>query len=457
MFRPQLGAFFPPPSLDVRPDLRVAGVTIALVVFAGLATGLAPAWRIASESVSGALNRELIAGEPRRGRLRSTLVVVQMAVATLVLVGVGVSIHSLRNLQHVSLGFSARHLAFTGVDMRRSGYNEQTGRLLYERLRERLGRVPGIEAVSLADGPPTGNGWGRDYVVPDGAPIPQNGHGTEVPISVVDERYFSTMAIERLAGRTFDARDQKTTVEVVVINATMAQRLWPGKDPIGQRLRIENGNRRVEVIGVVADGKYEDIGEPPRPFMYLALQQHYQQDIVAIARTAGRAAPLLSTIEQAVHEIEPNVVFGGLGHMTLEDLLAIPLFIPRAIVATVSTFGMLTLILAVVGLYSTVFYSVSQRRNEMGIRIALGAQPRDLFAIVLRHTAMLAATGAAIGVTSGAAALPAVSSLFYGIGPVDPIVIAGVVFVSIAIAMLTAYVATRPWTRMSPLEMVRQE
>jgi putative ABC transport system permease protein len=404
--------------------------------------------------VSGSLNRELSVGEPRKGRIRSVLVVIQMAVATLVMVGVGVSVQSLKNLERVPLGFSARDLVFADVDMRRSGYDERTGRPFYERIRRRVAETPGIDAVSLIDGPPLGNGFGRDHVVAEHETLPPGGRGAETPYSVVDDRYFSTLGLNVLAGRTFTASDRIRSPEVVVINATMARRHWPG-DPVGQRLRIENGNRLVQVIGVVADGKYYDVGEAQLPFMYFALEQHYLADIVVIARTRG-ALPPTDTVARALREIEPHIAFGGLGLMTFDRLLAFQLFLPRAIVVTVITLGALTIVLAIIGLYSTVFYSVSQRRHEMGIRVALGAQPRDLFLMVLGYTARVASVGATFGMAAGAASLPLVASLFYGIRPVEPIVIAEVGCASVAIALVTACLAARPWTRMSAVDMVRR-
>jgi putative ABC transport system permease protein len=194
--------FLPPPSVDLRPDVVVIAGTLAIVIVAGVAVGLAPAWRGASDGVSGALNRELSVSEPRKGRIRSILVVTQLAVATLVMVGVGVSAQSLKNVERVPLGFSARHLVFAGVDMRRSGYDDRTGRPFYERIRRRVAEMPAIEAVSLIDGPPPGNGFARDHVVTEHETLPPGGRGAETPYSVVDDHYFSTLGINVLAGRT---------------------------------------------------------------------------------------------------------------------------------------------------------------------------------------------------------------------------------------------------------------
>jgi ABC-type antimicrobial peptide transport system permease subunit len=235
----------------------------------------------------------------------------------------------------------------------------------------------------------------------------------------------------------------------------MARRYWPGADAdaIGRRIHIENGNRLVRVIGVVADGKYNDLDEPPMPFMFFALSQHYLPDVSVIARTSGRASASIVPITQALTRLDPSLSFGL---RTFDDHLQVALLLPMFILAIVSGLGALALVLAVVGLYGTVFYSVSQRRNEIGVRVALGAQPRDLFAMVLRQTAWLALSGAAIGVALSLAVRPIVASLFYGIRPVEPLVFVTVVTTCIVLAIATAYLAARPWTRMSALDMVRR-
>ena len=441
-FKPSLGAFFPPVSIDFRARTPwcFAG-TLAISLAAGVAVGVGPALRGAADGLSGAINRELSTAEPRKARIRHALVVIQMAVATVVLVGVGVSIHSLVNLRHVPLGFSARNLVFAGVDMRRSGYDERTGPAFYQRMLERVRATPGVEAVTIASEAPM-LGYSTDNVIADGDPPPADGHGAPTPYMVVDDRYFATLGIGVLQGRTFDSRDQHGRTEVVVINATLARQHWPGGDPLGRRLRIENGHRLVEVIGVVPDGRYGDVDEDQLPFMYFALAQHYLPDATIIARSNGAR----DTVMLALQDV-PNIVFGGIGMMTLDDVLGLSLFLPRTIVWTTMVFGVLAFGLAAVGLYSTVFYSVSQRRMEIGIRTALGATPRHLFGLVLRESGWVALAGAGVGLLSGLALLPLASSIFFGIGSIEPLVLLPVACTSAAIALATTYLVVRPWTR----------
>jgi predicted permease len=458
----QLSAFklsigiWPSPAMDLRPDGLVLGITAVIAIVVGLGVGLLPAWRAASDGLSGAINRELMASEPRKARIRNVLVVIQMAVATLAMIGVGVSLRSFLKIEHVPLGFSARHLVYAGVDLRRAGYDERAGRQFYERVRERVATLPGVEAVTLADNPPL-SGFARDVVTADTSPTPPDAKSESIPYAVVGNEYFTAIGMAVLQGRTFDSRDRSGSPEVVVINATMARQQWLRENPLGQRIRVGSGHRTVEVIGVVPDSKYEDLTEPPLPFMYFTLAQHYAHGVTVIARTAGRQ-PTVEAVMQELLNLEPRLATGGGfgGGMTLDDLLRLSLLLPRAIAAIASVFGALTLALAVLGLYSTVFYSVSQRRTEMGIRVALGAQPIHIFKTVLGHMAWVALTGGVLGVGAGLALLPFASSIFYGIGSVEPLVLASVSLVSIVIALITTWVVARPWTQLSSLDLLRQ-
>jgi predicted permease len=445
-FRPAIGPFFPSPSVDLRPGIFVTLSAATLVLLCGLAIGLTVAWRNAREGLSTAINHSATLTHTPRARLRGGLVLVQMTVATLVLVALAITVNSLARLQRAPLGFSARHLSFIGINLPMSGYTRQTGPALYERIRERLEAMPGVEAVSFVDGPPFLGGWGLDTVTPADAPAgtpPTRG----IRVSIVDHHYFSTMGIDIRAGRAFDASDHATAPEAVIVNETMARRLWPGGDPVGRRLQIANGDRRVTVVGVAADGKYDDIGEAQQSFMYVALSQHYLGDSAIVVRTAARTGPTLTTLASSLRDLEPHLRIGNIGLLSLDQILAMPLFYSRAVAAVVGAVCGLTLLLAIAGLYSATFYSVGQRRQELTLRMLLGAGMGHILGLALRSMAAVAIGGAAIGIAAGMALLPVVSSLFYGIHAVEPAVTAGVAVAAVAIVILTTVAVVWPLTR----------
>ncbi|HTM30717.1 MAG TPA: ABC transporter permease [Vicinamibacterales bacterium] len=448
-YRPSIGGFFPSPAIDFRPGVLVTVIATALITGCGLAIGLIVAWRSTSEGLSLAITHASTVTHTPRTRLRNGMVLVQMAVATLVLVALGVTVSSLARLQDAPLGFSSRHLGFIGVNLAETGYTEQTGPSFYERARDRLRSLPGVEAVSFVDSPPFLGGWGLDTVSPAEAPA-----GTPavrgIRASVVDRQYFTTMGIDIGKGRAFEASDSASAPEVVIVNETMARRFWPGTDPIGRQLHIANHDRSVIVVGVAADGKYDDIDEAPAPFMYLALSQHYLPELTIVVRTTPKTAPAISTLVDRLRDIEPRLAVGNLGLMSLDQLLALPLFFSRAVAAMVGTVAGITLLLAIAGLYSSTFYSVHQRRQELTLRMLLGADVSNILGLALRSMATVAVTGAIVGLIAGGALLPLVSSLFFGIRPVEPLVILGVAAGALMLVVITTMTVVWPLARRGP-------
>ncbi len=445
-----LGSFLPPLSLDLRPDGLVFAATMAIALVAGIIIGLPPALRGAAEGLSGTLTREKGTGDPRKSRLRGVLILVQMAVATVVLGSVGVSLHSLFELRHLPLGFTARHLVYGGVDLQRSGYDVAHAPAFMDRMREHIAALPGVDGVTLASDPPMA-GYSMDHMTIDGAPSVA-GRGSEMPYLVVDEHYFFIVGITPLRGRTFDSRDRAGRSDVAVVSRTFARRYFSEQDPIGRRIRRDSNGHPVEIVGIVADAKYNEIDEAPVPIVYLPLAQNDVPIVTVIAKTAGPR----DTIVRALGEMEPRIIFGGVGAMTLDDALRLSLTMPLTIVWIALAFGVIAIAMSVFGLYSTVFYAVSQRRTEIGIRTTLGASPRDLFALVLRQTGWLAASGALGGLASAFAVMPLAASVFFGVASVEPLAMTGAACGAAAIVLVTTYGVVRPWTRMPAMDLLRQ-
>jgi hypothetical protein len=275
-----------------------------------------------------------------------------------------------------------------------------------------------------------------------------------VPIryGIADGAYFSTLGIPVLTGRVFAASDVEKSPEVIVINRTMAEKYWPNQNAVGRTAHIENGNRQVTVIGVVGDSKYSDVDEAPQPFMYFALAQHYQPAITLLVRTRGNPSQWIGPLSETFRKLDPNLSFIG---FTMDEWDKFGLYIPRLVLICVCVFGALAWLLAAVGLYGAVFYSVSERTREMGIRVVLGAEPWDLWKLILRQTGAVTAIGVCLGIGGGIGATLLVRSQLYGIRPVEWLVLFGVAVAMAAMAFVTAYAAARPWMRVDPMKSVR--
>ena len=441
-----------PLTIDFRPDFRVAAATVALIFVVGLATGLVPGLYSSAPNLAGALSGEIAIGGTRRGRIRQSLAAVQVAVCTVVLIGVGLCFRSLRNLESVDLGFSARNLAILTLDLHANGYSEEQGRQMHLRMRDAAAQIYGVQSIALSGDIPLSEDDGNpEQVQVEGSPA-TNQQLAPISSAAVDENYFSTLGIPLLAGRTFAAADTAKGPAVIVINHLMAEKYWPGQDPIGKRARIGDDNQAVTVVGVVGDGKYIDIDEPARPFMYFDLNQRYQPVVYLMARTQGNPHQWLPPMSEALKKLDPQLSFQTL---TMGDWMGFSLYVPRITLVCTGAFGGLAFLLAAVGLYGAVFYSVSERKKELGIRVALGAAPRDLWKMILRQTSMVTAAGVALGIIGGVIATLLVHSLLYEIHTVEWFVLLAVALTMGGMTLFTAYSAARPWMRADPMESVR--
>ncbi len=435
-------------AADLHPGALVFVLMLGLTLAASLAAGLAPALYASKLDLAAALSGEIAIGGTRRGIIRNTVVIVQVAVCTLVLAGTGMCLRSLHNLRQIDPGFSARNIvamwSFSGLD----GLSPEQGLRRYDDLRRGAEQLYGVESAAIAlDMPLGGDSSDREEVR-----LPDHPERIFINCTTTDENYFSTLGIRLLEGRTFQATDREKSPGVIVINHFMAEKYWPGQDAIGRTLRLANGNRPMTVVGIAADGKYDDLDEAPRPYLYLALRQNYQPGVMLIARTHGDPRLWIEPLSRMARDLG---VGQPLPPITMENWMHLTLFIPLATLAAVSGLSALGLLLATVGLYGAISYSVSERRRELGIRVALGARPVQLLSMVFRET--LATTGGGIfaGLLLGIAASTLLSSQLYGIHRLEWAVLAPVACAMAALSLAIAYLAAHRWIRMDPMEAVR--
>jgi predicted permease len=441
---PMFGAFSF--GLDLRLDATVAAFALVLLLMVIVTTGLAPALYASSPGLAQILSGEIAVGGTRKAVRRNTLVVSQIAICTLVLVGMGLCQRNLYNLRHVDPGFSARNLVAVTVYLAGEGYAEARGKEFYETLRRTVSNLPGVESVTLA--------WNLPLFGASQVPVqlPDTAKTVSIANTAVDANYFATFGIRMLSGRAFTSSDRESSPAVVVINHKMADMFWPGKDPVGRVIVADNPRRNFTVVGVAADGKYLDLDEPARPFLYYALSQHYQGGVNVIARTKGDPRIWVEPFAQALRSLGLKIMIQP---VTFQSWMNLTLITERITAGCVAALSALGLLLAIIGLFGAISYSVSERKKELGIRVALGASPWQLLQMVMRQTVFIAGAGVAIGIVLGIGGTILFRSQFYGIGAVEWTVLLPVGAAMLALSVLVAYFSARPWIRINPMEAVR--
>ena len=460
-----LMAFQPPlpfrPALDLGVDSRVLLFAFGTALVSSLLFGLAPALHATRLNLVDVLKGDdgTLAGGARH-RLRSAFVVGQVAFSLLLLIGAGLLLRSLANAETVNPGFDPANVVTAAIDLGPHGLSEAEGVALYSRLQERLQALTGVEAASWSSALPLGLDAGRRFVALQGYQ-PAPGEDMEIHFNVVGPGYFEAMRIPVVQGRSVNTMDTRGAPGVVVVNEAFVRRYWPGENPLGKRLSvgvITENDRPVfplEVVGVVRDGKYVTLGEDPRPFIFYPHAQNYESAMTVVIRAPGDPGRVAEEVRAAVRSLEPRLPVYDV--KTLDEHLGLALFPVRMAAGLLALMGALALVLAATGLYGVMSYSVSQRAREIGIRMALGARPRDVLALVLRRGMGLVLVGMILGLAGALALARLLRFLLFGIGPADPLAIAGMTALLLAVALLACYLPARRATQVDPMTALRYE
>ena len=443
-----------PIALATPLDMRVALFAAAAALASALIFGVAPALQASRTDLAGFLKNDR--GQVGRGgtRLRSALVVAQVAFSLLLLVSAGLFGRSLQNARLFDPGFKTDHVLLRSIDLFAAGYDKARGTQAISRILDDIRALPGVESVSLARRVPLGisTGSSSTSLEPEGFAAPKDDPAWAY-LNWVGPEYFRTMGIRVVAGREFSAADRVDQPETFVVNQTFANRYWPGVNPIGKRIRF--GKDWYEVSGVVADSKYRRLNEPASPFVYLSTLWNYRPDIVFHVRTTGDPHQLAEPVRAIIRRVDPKLpVFGP---VTLEDHVQSASFQQRLAASLLSAFGGLAVLLASIGLYATIAYSVSRRTRELGARLAMGATGRDITRLVLGQAVRLTVIGLAIGLGLAIGAAQLFATLLVGIKPADPVTIGAVTVLLSAIAIVASYVPARRAARLDPLQALRYE
>ena len=453
-----------PIAFDFQPDARVYFFAFAAVLLTGFAVGLIPALRVARTDINAVLREGGRGSSEGRGRnyVRSTLVAAQLAGSLLLLIVAGLFVRSLDKAQQTYLGFNPDHVLDMTVDPEQIGMKEVQGREFYRQLEQRIRALPGVVSVGQAFIVPMGVISADSTIVAEDHPLEAGKQPPTVMYNSVTFDYFETLQIHLLSGRLFTAADNDNVPEVAVINQAMAAKFWPNENPVGKRF-IAKGAKGPKgplktVVGIVQTGKYKNVIEdPPEPFFYVPLDQNYFSYRTIHVRTSVPPESLQRQVEAQARELAPGIPISQVQTLTYALQGLNGFFFFRFGAQLTSTMGLLGLVLAVVGVYSVVSYVAAQRTHEIGIRMALGAEPQDILKMVLRQSILIVTIGLGVGLAAALAGTRAIADLIVGIRPTDPATFVSVLLLLGGVALLACWIPARRATRVDPLIALRYE
>ncbi len=444
---------------EIGIDGRVLLFSLGIAAVTGLLCGLVPALQASKHDLNQAL-RDAGAGNKGSaggGRVRSALVVAEIAIALTLLVGAGLLMRSFVLLQGVDPGFSPTRVVTARLGLPQNAYpNREQIANFYNQLHARLKALPGVQSAAFGSSVPmTGVNTDTDFTI-EGRPAPPPGQPQAAWFSVVSPDYFQTMGIRLREGRFFAESDGENAPRVVVIGETMARKYWPNENPVGKRLGFGGNpvNWR-EIVGVVSDVRHFGLGADARPTFYFSATQLPRAFTNVVLRVQGEPLSYVAALRNEVQALDKNLALSNV--QTMDDLVAATIAVPRLVMLLFGGFAAVALLLAALGIYGVMAYSVTQRVQEIGIRIALGAQARDVLTLVVGQGMRLAVIGVALGLAASFGLTRLMKNLLFGVQPTDPLTFVGVALLLASVALMACYVPARRATKVDPLVALRYE
>ncbi|HUE83016.1 MAG TPA: ABC transporter permease [Pyrinomonadaceae bacterium] len=449
-----------PLTMDISMDWRVLIFALTVSLLTGALFGLAPALQSTRLGLTTALKETGAQAGYGRSRLRSSLVVAQLGFSLMLLIGAGLVTRTLQNLQTLNPGFDTKNTLFLSFDLGLQGYDRAKAEGFYRQAIERVEALPGIESAVITDFIPLNLGFNSSGVYIEGQPSER---GSNVPIAMlasVGSKYFSTMGTPLLFGREITDQDREDIELVAVVNETFVRHLLPDVgstgDAIGRRFSVNDSTgpfRRI--VGIARDGKYFNIAEDARPFVWLPLAQSASLNARLIARTSGDPRSSLAAVTAAIRSLDQTLPLYEV--KTMSEHMRLALFPARIAATVLGAFGVVALTLAAIGIYGVTSYTVAQRTREIGIRMALGAQFSDVLRLILGHGVKLTLVGVVIGLAGAILLTSLLESVLYGVSATDPLTFVITASVLILVALLSAYLPARRATKVDPLVALRYE
>jgi predicted permease len=457
-------AFKPPMDFPLRIDLgldwRVLLFSLGVSVIAGAVFGLAPALQSTRPNLLHALKDTSAQGGAGRTRLRSVLVVAQIAISLVVLIAAGLVVRTLQQLQTMNPGFDPKNALTMSFDLSLQGYDEARGQQFYRQLAQRVQALPGVKSAGVSSYIPLSLNYNSRNIYVEGEPIERGGNAPSAMNASVGPRYFETMATPIVSGREFTDQDVEKSEQVAIVNETFVRRLMPAaKSPaeaVGKRVSWGDASGPfMRIVGVAGDGKYFNIAEDSRAFIWAPLTQDYVSNGAIMVRTTGNPQTMFAAVRGEVQALDPNLPLFDV--TTLTEHMRLALFPAKVAAMVLGVFGLVALLLSAIGIYGITSYAVAQRTHEIGIRMALGAQLGDVLRLVLNHGLKLTLIGAAIGLAGAYLATRAITSVLYGVSPSDPLTFISVSVLLIGVALFACYVPARRATKVDPMIALRNE
>jgi predicted permease len=450
-----------PRSIEPQMDWTVFFFAVAATVLTGILCGVAPAWRSTRGDVNAGLKES---GQMSTGRSKATLgkflVVFQVSLSLLLVVGAGLFLRTLINLRTMSYGLNPERILLFALDPPKSQYSTEQRAALFQRISERVGALPGVQSGTLSGEALLANNMDDNCYepIPKPAGLPVQEH---VFVNTIGPRFFETFAIPIIAGRSVNAHDTQNAPLVAVINQRMAKEIFPGANPVGRTLTecgAAAGTPRIEIVGVSADAKYSSIRQDVPATLYLPYLQSHDEDAGAMTfelKTAASMGSIVAEVRRAVRSIDKDLPLLDVRSQTQQ--IDATLTQERVFATLTTTFGILALILASIGIYGIMAYTVSQRTNEIGIRMALGARAGQVLSMVLRETSLLACAGVVAGIVAAFGLTRLVASMLYGLKPNDPLTYGAAALLLLGVALTAGFMPARGAARIDPMQALRHE
>jgi putative ABC transport system permease protein len=445
--------------MDFSFDWRVLGFAFASALVTGIIVGIVPAVRASGGNLTQILHeggRGLVGG---RHRLRSALVVVQVAGSLMLLIIAGLFTRSLGEAQRTNLGFDPNHVVNFYMDPNEIGYNEAQGLEFYKNLLARVRALPGVVSASTANATPLSYYVNQDTVTVDGYELPPGQPTPNLSYNAISSDYFKTLGISMLQGRAITDADDVNKQYVAIVNEAMAKRYWPNLDPMGRQFKIgSDPNHSITVVGVAKDSRYQGLTGPINPYFYMPFAQHYAINSLQALQVRATAAPgaMIPEIERVLESLAPELPVFDVKTMaeSLNTLNGLLIYQIGALLAAVM--GILGFVLALVGVYGVISFAASQKTHEIGVRMALGAQPGQILKMIFREGLLIVAIGLAIGLAAALAAARVVGN-FLTVSATDPATYLVVSAALTLVALTACYIPSRRAMRVDPMVALRYE